>query len=153
MTDPQLYKFVPCANPVMDENGEPEIFHSPKKFFKRGEMSEKDFQAFVLASYGKMLESQGIKVKKCIICPEKSLPHMILEAKGKTVYLLCDIFILPCSDGQTHLCKMKNFAEYVQKQRAVPALAVLGMFCLDTNGQKAIYNGDFTMKASRIFFL
>ena len=153
MTDPQLYKFVPCANPVMDENGEPEIFHSPKKFFKRGEMSEKDFQAFVLASYGKMLESQDIKVKKCIICPEKSLPYMILEANGRTVYLLCDIFIPPCSDGQTHLSKMKDFAEYVKKQKAVPALAVLGMYCLDTNGQKAIYNGDFAMKASRIFFL
>ena len=78
---------------------------------------------------------------------------MILEAKGKTVYLLCDIFIPPCSDGQTHLNKMKNFAEYVKKQRVVPALAVLGMFCLDTNGEKAIYGGNFTMKASRILFL
>ena len=153
MTDPQFYQFVPCVIPIVDRYGEPEIFHSPKKFFKRGEMSEKDFQAFVLDSYGKILKSRGIKVKKCIICPEKSLPHMILEAEGKTVYLLCDIFTPPYSEGRTHLNKMKDFAQYVKKQKAVPALAVLGMFCLDTNGQKAIYNGNFAMKANRMVLL
>jgi hypothetical protein len=153
MTDPQLYKFVPCANPVTDENGEPEIFQAPKKFFKRGEMSEKDFQAFVLDSYAKMLESQQIKVKKCVTVPEKDHPHMILETQGKTVYLFCDIFTPPFSDGQTHLDEMKKFAEYARKQGAIPALMTLGMFCFDTHGEKAVYGGNFAMKASRILFL
>lgn len=153
MTDPQLYKFVPCANPVIDENGEPVIFHSPGKFFKRGEMSEKDFQAFILDSYAKMLESQQIKVRKMIVYPKKNHPHMILETQGKTVYLFCDIFTPPFSDGQTNLNEMENFAEYARKQGAIPALTTLGMFCLDTNGKKAIYGGNFAMKASRILFL
>lgn len=153
MTDPQFYKFVPCAEPILDKNGEPVIFQAPKKLFKRGEMPEKEYRAFALVSYAKMLESQQIKVKKCVTVPEKDHPHMVLETRGKTVYLFCDIFTPPFSEGQTPLSEMKKFAECARKQGAVPALMTLGMFCLDTNGEKAVYGGNLAMKASRISFL
>lgn len=153
MTNPELYQFVPCAEPILDKNGEAVIFQAPKKFFKWGKMHKKDFYAFALDSYAKILESQRIKVIYSHIYAEKDQSFMILEAQDKRIHLFCDIFAPPFSDGQTHLDEMEDFVKYTLKQNAVPAFVTLGMFCLDTNGEKAIYGGNFAMKASQMLFL
>lgn len=148
MSDPDLFTYEPYVVGVLDGNGEPRMFrHSPDSPARAGQVMTKDeLVSFLTTIAATVFKEAGGNIVSVNHRDVPEYPNLVVAQGAVRLFLKIDPFLPPSDRGSATPADFPGLAKVAADADAVPMILPVGVFCMDTNGEKPICGATFAAK-------